>query len=175
MTISRKTLTAAAAGLAAVLAALITPALAGQSAHSGHDMPAHMAPATPNAPAKAQPLPVTVRAATVAAVPPSIKDSAAYMTLTNSSDQPVKLVGVTTPLAAYPMLMVTTQDSGMMGMKMTPSLTIPARGTLTLQRGGDHVMLMGLKRPLKVGETVLLTLKTADGRALKVSATVKKN
>ena len=179
MTISRKTLTAAAAGLAAVLAALITPALAGQSAHSGHDMPAHMTPATPTpspaALAKAQPLPVTVRAATVAAVPPSIKDSAAYMTLTNSSDQPVKLVGVTTPLAAHPMLMVTTKGGGMMGMKMTPSLTIPARGTLTLQRGGDHVMLMGLKRPLKVGETVLLTLKTADGRALKVSATVKKN
>ncbi|UTA51255.1 hypothetical protein [Deinococcus radiodurans] len=45
MTISNKTLTAAAAGLAAVLAVLLVPALAGQSAHTGHTMPAHTPPA----------------------------------------------------------------------------------------------------------------------------------
>ena len=176
MTISNKTLTAAAAGLAAVLAVLLVPALAGQSAHTGHT--AH----TPSAQtvaatqkAGAQALPVTVQGATVAAVPPSIRDTAAYMTLTNKSDQPIKLVGAATPLASSPMLMTTTHSGGMAGMKMVPWLTIPARGTLTLQRDGDHVMLMGLKRPLKVGETVNLTLKATDGRTLNVAATVKKN
>lgn len=165
VTTSRKTLTAA--GLAALLALL--PALASQSTHA--------APASKwtKAPAKAQTLPVTVQGATVAAVPPSIKDTAAYMTLTNRSKQPIKLVGAATPLAAHPMLMITTKSGGMMGMKMVPSLTIPAGGKLTLHRGGDHVMLMGLKRPLKVGETVTLTLTAEDGRTLKVSATVKKN
>lgn len=170
VTTSRKTLTAA--GLAALLALSLLalfPALASQSTHA--------APASKwtKAPAKTQPLPVTVQGATVAAVPPSIKDTAAYMTLTNRSKQPIKLVGAATPLAAHPMLMITTRSGGMMGMKMVPSLTIPAGGKLTLHRGGDHVMLMGLKRPLKVGETVTLTLTAEDGRTLKVSATVKKN
>lgn len=183
MTTPKKTLTA---GLAAALTALLAPAMASQSAHSGHTMPGSTMPAhtmpgqmdmTP-APAQAkptQPLPVTVQGATVAAVPPSIKDTAAYMTLTNSSDRPIKLVGAATPLAAHPMLMTTTRSGGMMGMKMVPALTIPAKGKLTLRRDGDHVMLMGLKRPLKVGETVSLTLTAEDGRTLKVSAAVKKN
>ena len=178
MTISNKTLTAAAAGLAAVLAFVLVSALAGQSAHTGHTMPAQTVPAQ-TAPAAqkagAQAFPVTVQGATVAAVPPSIRDTAAYMTLTNKSDQPIKLVGAATPLASSPMLMTTTHSGGMAGMKMVPWLTIPARGTLTLQRDGDHVMLMGLKRPLKVGETVNLTLKATDGRTLNVAATVKKN
>ena len=176
MTISNKTLTAAAAGLAAVLAFVLVPALAGQSAHTGHTAhtpSAQTVPATQKAGAQA--LPVTVQGATVAAVPPSIRDTAAYMTLTNKSDQPIKLVGAATPLASSPMLMTTTHSGGMAGMKMVPWLTIPARGTLTLQRDGDHVMLMGLKRPLKVGETVNITLKATDGRTLNVAATVKKN
>ena len=159
-----------AAGLAALLA--LSPALASHSAHTGHSLPPQTAASKWK---KAGTLPVTVQGATVAAVPPSVKDTAAYMTLTNAGDRPIKLVGVSTPLAAHPMLMVTTHSGGLTGMKMVPSLTIPARGKLVLHRGGDHVMLMGLKRPLKVGETVTLTLKAEDGRTLKVSARVQKN
>ena len=119
-------------------------------------------------------LPLTVQGAVVVAVPPSLKDTAAYMTLTNTGSQPIRLVGFTTPVSGHNMLMTTVQSGGMMGMRMVPALTIPAKGKLVLRRDGDHLMLMGLKRPLKVGETLKLTLKADDGRTLSVGAVVKK-
>lgn len=183
MTLSPKfpVILAACAGLLLCGVLAQTATRTGPADHAAHSPPApasHSAhSAAPTAPAKttsAGQLPLTVQGATVAAVPPSIKDTSAFMTLTNSSAQAVKLVGVSSPLAAHGMLMKTVKRNGMLGMVMTPMLVVPARGKLTLRNDGDHLMLMGLKRPLKVGESVKLTLKAADGRTLTVNATVRK-
>lgn len=54
--------------------------------------------------------------------------------------------------------------NGVMQMLHVPEgFTVPAEGSHALERGGDHVMLMGLTRELKDGDKVSITLvfKTA--------------
>ena len=59
-------------------------------------------------------------------------------------------------------------------MKMVAQWTVAPGETLKLAPGGKHVMLMGLKRPLKIGEPLTVTLNLAGGGTLKVNATVQK-
>ena len=54
---------------------------------------------------------------------------------------------------------LTTIDGVMQMRELVDGLPIPAGETVTLMPGGYHVMLMDLKRPLKQGETVTVTLR----------------
>ena len=49
-------------------------------------------------------------------------------------------------------------ENNIMRMRAIPGLDLPAGQTVELKPGGYHVMLMDLKRQLKEGETVPLTL-----------------
>jgi len=50
----------------------------------------------------------------------------------------------------------------------------PAYGSLSMEPKGVYLLLLDLKRPLKEGDTVALTLTTDSGAALKVAAVVRK-
>lgn len=50
----------------------------------------------------------------------------------------------------------------------------PAYGSLSLEPKGVYLLLLDLKRPLKEGDTVALTMTTDSGAALKVAAVVRK-
>ncbi|ANE43040.1 hypothetical protein SU48_03830 [Deinococcus puniceus] len=167
-------LSLAAASVAFVLSvALAQNTAAAQQGHAaGHAITEPLAvPIT--APVAA--LPLTSQNATIVAVPPSISETSVFMTLRNTGRTPIVLSGVTSAVAAHGMLMVTRRDAqGRTGMSETRALTVPAGRSLTLSETGDHLMLMGLKRPLKVGERLPLTLRTSDGRSLKVVALVRK-
>lgn len=69
---------------------------------------------------------------------------------------------------------------GVMRMRPVDSLPLPAGQTVSLRPGasGHHLMLMGLKRQLKEGDKVVLTLqlRAADGQNLtqKIVVPVKK-
>lgn len=121
-------------------------------------------------------LPLQVVSAGVTAVPPSLTDTVAYVTLRNTGSEDVVLTGATTPAAAHVMLMqtVATNSGGasMSGMVEVPSLTVPAGGQLQMGSAGDHLMLMGLNEPLNEGASIPLTLQAADGRTLEVNAEV---
>lgn len=109
------------------------------------------------------------------AVPPGATETSVFMTLRNPGNAPVTLTTVRSPVAGHAMLMKTRRDAqGRTGMTAAPSLTVPARGTLTLSATGDHLMLMDLTRPLRVGETIRLTLGGGQGRTLNVDAVVRK-
>lgn len=159
---------------ALVLAAVLLPAVA---QHTGTAHPArraaHVHPATRSV--SRAPLPLTATNARVVAVPPGVTETSVFMTLNNTGGVPLVLTGVQSEVARHGMLMVTRRDArGMTGMKTTATLTVPARGTLTLSESGDHLMLMDLKRPLKVGETLRLRLLMRGGSALDVKAVVRK-
>ena len=63
------------------------------------------------------------------------------------------------PAAAAAELHQTTNENGVMHMLPLPDgLALPAGQGVTLAPGGLHVMLMGLRHPLKQGETLALTL-----------------
>jgi len=65
--------------------------------------------------------------------------------------------------------------SGMV-MKMRPltSLDIPAIQPVTLKPGGEHIMLMGLNRPLREGQSFPLTLTFEKAGAREVAVAVEK-
>lgn len=111
----------------------------------------------------ADPLPLKVENVRVAAVPPVATETAAFMVLVNDGDQPVRLVGGSCPVAGETVPMITTRETRegkmVMGMATVPALEVPAHGRLELKPGGDHLMLMELRRVPREGEQVVLTLR----------------
>ncbi|MBM7066424.1 copper chaperone PCu(A)C [Actibacterium sp. 188UL27-1] len=92
---------------------------------------------------------------------PNAKAGAAFMELRNTSGEEDKLVGARSDVAARVELH-THEDAGNGVMKMIEledGITIPAGASHMMERGGDHVMFMGLKESLVQGETVTVTLE----------------
>ncbi|WP_436701576.1 copper chaperone PCu(A)C [Nocardioides sp. BYT-33-1] len=101
--------------------------------------------------------------------------TAAFGTLVNDSTDDVTVVSATTTAAASTELHETVEnEDGSMAMRPKEGgFVIPAGGSLTLEPGGDHLMLMGLSAPVEPGTTVTLTLTLGDGSTVPVEATVK--
>ena len=103
-------------------------------------------------------------------------DSAAYMKIENAGDQPDRLVAVKTDAAEDAMLHESRMEDGVMKMVHLPDgIEIPAHGAAELKPLGMHVMLMGLKQPLKEGGRLPLTLTFATAGEVKVDAVVAKH
>lgn len=83
---------------------------------------------------------------------------AAFMTIHNPRHVDCTLVGASTSDAERAELHTNKDDGGVMTMRKVDALTLPAEGDLILQRGGDHLMLLGLAKPLQNGAVVHLTL-----------------
>lgn len=86
-------------------------------------------------------------------------NGAAFMALLNGLDTPVRLASVAGDAAKAIELHETVNDNGVMKMEPHPEgFEIPAGGALELKPGGKHVMLLGLTKPLAVGDSIDLTL-----------------
>ena len=90
----------------------------------------------------------------------------AFGTLTNPTDQAITVTGGSTPVAKMVELHETVKNaSGQMQMQPKPGgFVIPAKGSLELKPGGNHIMVMGVTEPLKNGSTLTLTLTTSAGK-----------
>lgn len=104
------------------------------------------------------------------------KDMAAvFGTLTNTGDHEARIVAGESPLAGRVEIHEVTPDAT--GAKvMHPKeggIAVPADGTQDLVPGGDHIMLMDLKGPLRAGADVDLTLTFEDGSTLPVTAQIR--
>lgn len=109
----------------------------------------------------------------VRAMPPSVPNSAAYLSLENHGPE-IQLIAVEADFVKDAQLHTIIEEDGMVKMREVESFTIPQNGTLTLSESGQHIMLLGLKQPLVSGESVKLTLKFDDGSELPVSLMVSK-
>lgn len=98
----------------------------------------------------------------------------AYATIRNDGAATDELVGASTPLADHADLHITKEEGGIMKMRSVKSIAIPARGTVTLAPGGFHIMLMGLRKPLREGERIPLVLTFRKAGTIDVEATVAK-
>ncbi len=93
-----------------------------------------------------------------------------YLTLQNNGGTPMVLTGAASPACGMLMLHQTQTMSGMSMMMDVPSLTIPAHGSVVFAPGGYHLMCMS--PVMKVGTTVQITLKFADGSSLPITMPV---
>lgn len=88
-----------------------------------------------------------------------------------------KLVAASSPIAGMVEVHEMVMEGNVMKMRPVPALELPAGKAVELKPGGYHVMLLELKRPLKAGDTVPVTLvvEGKDGRreSVEVKATVR--
>jgi copper(I)-binding protein len=107
-------------------------------------------------------------------MPPGQTVSAAFMTLRNTTAQPIALVAATTDVADRAEIHGHRHSAGGMRMYKVGRLAIPAGATQPLQPGGYHLMLIGLKRPLRAGDQVGITLLDEMGKSWSVRVPVTK-
>jgi periplasmic copper chaperone A len=102
------------------------------------------------------------------------KTAAAYLELMNMGKQDDVLLSITTPAAETAMLHESKDENGVMRMMMLDHLDIPAGKTVVIAPGHMHIMLTGLKAPLKIGDHVALALAFKKSGRISVDALVGK-
>jgi periplasmic copper chaperone A len=100
---------------------------------------------------------------------------AAGVDMTITSKQAATLVGVSSPVAKTAALHAMVTEGGMMRMREVQAIELPAGKRVNLKENGYHLMLEGLKAPLKEGEIVPLTLSIKVGKqgVMKVGTTAE--
>jgi copper(I)-binding protein len=91
-----------------------------------------------------------------------------YMVLVNHGARPDALVKAESPLAAKVEAHRAAMAGGIMSMTAQARVAIPAGGQVAFAPGGDHLMFVGLKRPLKAGDRLPATLIFASGQRVAV-------
>lgn len=102
-------------------------------------------------------------------------NSAAYGLMLNLTDEDVSLVGGSADFVEAVEIHEMVMGAGDV-MQMRPiegGLVIPAGGAVVLQRGGYHVMLIGLTSELAADSMVDLTLTLSDGHELVLTLPVQ--
>ncbi len=91
---------------------------------------------------------------------PGAKSGAVFLTIENHSTAGERLIAVATDVAEKASLHTSTINAD--GMAQMPpivgGIAIPGGASHDLERGGDHVMLMGLTRKVADGDMISLTL-----------------
>ncbi len=102
---------------------------------------------------------------------------AAMVDLTITSEQNAKLVSAASPACKEIEIHSMTHENGMMKMREVEFVDLPAGKRMSLGASGYHLMLTGLKSPLKAGDTLPVILNIGIGNKqmlkLEVMAEVK--
>ena len=115
---------------------------------------------------------VEVSNAWARATPGKAENGAAYLTILSPTTD--RLVSVSSPVAKKAELHTMSMAGMVMQMRPLAGLDIPAGRPVTLKPGGEHIMLLGLDRPLQEGESFPLTLNFERAGPLTVTAAVRK-
>jgi len=106
------------------------------------------------------------------------KSAAAFMEIRNTSPRDDRLLDVKSEVAKKVELHTHIKgDDGVMKMRrVEDGFFISGNGVLKFERGGDHIMFMGLTQPFVDGEAISLTLifETAGSIELEIPIHLKK-
>jgi len=98
---------------------------------------------------------------------------ALYFILHNRGEAPVKLLGADSPAAGAVEIHTTENDNGVMRMRqITAGVEIDPGNSVKLTPGTMHMMLVNLKAPLAVGDTLKVTLHFEGAKDLTVDVPV---
>ncbi|MDT8282864.1 MAG: copper chaperone PCu(A)C [Gammaproteobacteria bacterium] len=117
---------------------------------------------------------LTVDTAWIAEAPPASRVMVAYMTINNPGAEAIDIIDARSDTYSSIEFHETLHEDGMAKMVRHDSLRIPAHGSIQLKRGGKHLMLFNPTTPLKAGDTVSITLITANNTSKIITVDVKK-
>ena len=105
---------------------------------------------------------------------PAKMSGAVYLTIENKGKTNDKLIAVTGPIAKSVEMHTMSMDGNVMKMREVQSIEIKPAATVAMKPGdGYHIMLVGLKQPLKSGDKFPLTLSFEKFGKLKISVRVE--
>jgi hypothetical protein len=99
--------------------------------------------------------------------------AAAYFTLSNASDRPRALVGVSSPDCGQLMMHQSRNVNGVDSMAMVTQRIVPPHGQIVFAPGGYHLMCMSPSSAVRPGGQIRVTLRFADGQRLLVGFAVR--
>ena len=108
--------------------------------------------------------PIAFTSAYVRAADEGSDTTAIFGTLKNTTDKDITITGFSSSADAESFELHEVVD-GQMRQK-EGGFVIPANGTLKLEPGHEHFMLMGLKSPVKAGEKVSVKAELSDGTTI---------
>jgi hypothetical protein len=100
------------------------------------------------------------------------RTGAAFVTVFNGSSVPDRLVGVQSPVAADAMVHRSFEEGGTMKMEHMAAVDVGAGQRVEMKPGGLHIMLVGLKQPLRKGDQFPLSLRFEHGGVKDLSVKV---
>lgn len=112
-----------------------------------------------------------VEDAWAAATPPGAVTAAAYMTI--ASDTADTLVGARSAVSRGVEVHTHTESGGMLRMAPIAALPIVPGEPAVLAPGGDHLMFVGLTRPLVPGEEIAVVLEFERAGAREIALPVR--
>lgn len=105
--------------------------------------------------------------------PPMAHAGAVYLTITNTGDAPDRLVATSTEAAEAAHLHTHLVENDIAKMRPVEAIEIEPGESLTLEPGGLHIMLMGLKRTFAEGDTFDMELTFAEAGTVEVGVRVE--
>lgn len=142
----------------------------GSAADSGETTPSATATSASSTAAAADEL--TLKSGWAKAAPSGM--TAVFGTLHNAGEQPIVITGGSSEVATTVETHTMKMEGGSMVMvRKEDGFTVPAGGELTLKPGADHIMLLGLKKPLLNGEDLTLKVTTKAGGEVTLTVPVR--
>ena len=115
---------------------------------------------------------VIVTEATVRLLPPGVPNTAAYFSIQNHSDTSQILVGASADFASRAEIHNHIMVNDMMRMQQQSEVVVQPGESVQFTPGGLHIMLFGLKQPLREGQSVTFSLQTKEGESISIIAKV---
>lgn len=108
------------------------------------------------------------------ATAPQQPSGAAYLTIENQGKTADKLVAVSSPVAKSVQIHTMSMEGDVMKMREVSAIELKPDAKIEMMPGnGYHLMLIGLRQPLKAGDKFPLTLTFEKAGTTEVSMTVE--
>ena len=107
-------------------------------------------------------------------MPPPVSDTAAgYMILKNTASHEIFVESITSSVSETTEFHSMVMHKGMMHMNKMEDIAIKAGDSLVFDVGGNHLMLVDLKKVLKAGDKVTFNITTRDSVTHEINAEVR--
>jgi periplasmic copper chaperone A len=105
---------------------------------------------------------------------PNQPAGAAYLSIENKGKNADKLIAASSPVAKSVEIHTMSMEGNVMKMREVPNIELKPSAKLVMTPGnGYHLMLLGLRQPLKAGDTFPLTLSFEKAGKSEVSVVVE--